>query len=65
MARLEVIELAALIDAIEAERRTQNVVARGRKTRTHTAVGRVLAMAHQVGRDTTSASQLATLKLSS
>lgn len=65
MARLEVLELAALLDAIEEEQRTQKDSPRGRKPSSRDAVGRVLALAHRLGRDTASASQLAALKLTS
>lgn len=50
MARIEVLEFAALLEAMEAERRNQSLKKATRKP-THSAVGRVLAMAHRIGRD--------------
>jgi len=51
VARIEVLEFAALIEAMEAERR--NPPKTVRKHRTQSVVGRVLTMAHQLGRDST------------
>ena len=49
VARIDILEFTALLEAMEAERRTQTQYKNKRKLRS--AVGRVLAMAHQLSRD--------------
>ncbi len=60
MARLEVVQFAALMEAIDAERRTMAQAGRN----SHSAIGRVLATAHELGRRSTPSRKLSDRKIS-